>query len=774
MAEHTTVFITDTTPGVGTRTFTESGKKTSMDVDSLTANTEYITTAEYERPDGVTIQTVQGVTFRTLIAGTFSITNEQWVNNNDGLTSTVTFNFTSTYAISSIILQDNGVQGSPQYQCSISGNTGTATLPYYSPGTQHSMAFLMTDIYTETANIGRILTLQPSMAETPFYIEAVDPSSNDNVIQLDVVGSPTSLTLEYSFDNSNWDTYTIGDIIELSEQNPKVYFRNDSFSNFSTAQNSYYYVIVDDYINVGGNIASLKSVDMSDTTSNTSDFNYFFYRNTHLRDASKLYLGNYTSLAGYCYRSMFNGCTALTAAPELPATTISTYSYRSMFEGCTSLTITPAIMASSISGAGDYCMTGMFINCTGLTTASSDIYINSVPSYGLYAMFQGCTSLVTAPDILAISVGIMALSNMFRGCTSLEEPPAIRVTTISNPGYNYDPFDHMFADCSSLKTIPYIPITSIPVWTMNYTFQNCTSLRSADLSHIVSTATGQGAFNYLFDGCTSLSEINLSSHVPSGSSSPYYIGVNWTRNVAASGTFYRNGNVNRKITINSPDGVPTGWTLIPGFVSINKIVLDPDNSSIIFDFELTDEILSTCDVVVNNERYSPTISGNQGEVTIDIPSDPFEPIDVIVTITTTSGTTESKHVVLYNVNDDNKCDIDSICIELISPSTDHGEPFIQKIYGESNLSFEYSYDNENWSSGYVSNENGHTTFTFNLTPTSPRVFLRNLSGGDNTIITPTYIIGSYSISGSGLRVMGETPPRPWISRFTDTTLLCQN
>ena len=34
---------------------------------------------------------------------------------------------------------------------------------------------------------------------------------------------------------------------------------------------------------------------------------------------------------------MFNGCTALTTAPELPATTLVTYCYTNMFNSCSSL-----------------------------------------------------------------------------------------------------------------------------------------------------------------------------------------------------------------------------------------------------------------------------------------------------------------------------------------------------------------------------------------------------------------------------------------------------
>ena len=44
-----------------------------------------------------------------------------------------------------------------------------------------------------------------------------------------------------------------------------------------------------------------------------------------------------TTLAGSCYRNMFNGCTSLTTAPELPATTLSKSCYSNMFNGCSSL-----------------------------------------------------------------------------------------------------------------------------------------------------------------------------------------------------------------------------------------------------------------------------------------------------------------------------------------------------------------------------------------------------------------------------------------------------
>ena len=42
---------------------------------------------------------------------------------------------------------------------------------------------------------------------------------------------------------------------------------------------------------------------------------------------------------------MFQGCTALKTAPELPATTITNGCYSSMFSGCTSLVTAPELPA---------------------------------------------------------------------------------------------------------------------------------------------------------------------------------------------------------------------------------------------------------------------------------------------------------------------------------------------------------------------------------------------------------------------------------------------
>jgi hypothetical protein len=47
---------------------------------------------------------------------------------------------------------------------------------------------------------------------------------------------------------------------------------------------------------------------------------------------------------------MFRGCTSLTTAPELPATTLASNCYHGMFQGCTSLAYI-AVKFNSFTGA---------------------------------------------------------------------------------------------------------------------------------------------------------------------------------------------------------------------------------------------------------------------------------------------------------------------------------------------------------------------------------------------------------------------------------------
>ena len=67
----------------------------------------------------------------------------------------------------------------------------------------------------------------------------------------------------------------------------------------------------------------------------------------------------------HCFAGMFAGCTALTKAPELPATTLAEGCYMNMFGYCTALTKAPELPATELVPG---CYAAMFEGCTSLNS----------------------------------------------------------------------------------------------------------------------------------------------------------------------------------------------------------------------------------------------------------------------------------------------------------------------------------------------------------------------------------------------------------------------
>ena len=157
---------------------------------------------------------------------------------------------------------------------------------------------------------------------------------------------------------------------------------------------------------VYGNIMSLvneEGYDTATTLSGNKVFASLFLHDTTLTDASGLLLPA-TTLAQNCYNSMFQGCTALTAAPaELPATELAPRCYYFMFNNCTSLTTAPELPATELD---------------------SSCY---------YHMFDKCTSLTAAPELPATELVYSCYSYMFHNCSSLSS-----VTCLATSGINQD------------------------------------------------------------------------------------------------------------------------------------------------------------------------------------------------------------------------------------------------------------------------------------------------------------------------------------------------
>ena len=162
----------------------------------------------------------------------------------------------------------------------------------------------------------------------------------------------------------------------------------------------------------------------------------------NLLDYATVQSGNHPTMAPNCYLSMFDGCTALTQAPTLPATTLATSCYYGMFSGCTSLTQAPSLPATTLAVG---CYDSMFQGCTALTQAPA-LPATTLATSCYYYMFSGCTSLTQAPSLPATTMASNCYRYMFNGCTSLTQAPTLPATTLADSCYY-----NMFNGCTGLK-----------------------------------------------------------------------------------------------------------------------------------------------------------------------------------------------------------------------------------------------------------------------------------------------------------------------------------
>ena len=264
---------------------------------------------------------------------------------------------------------------------------------------------------------------------------------------------------------------------------------------------------------------------------------------------------------------MFYGCTNLTTAPKLPATTLTTECYYHMFYGCSNLKKVEANFTSWYSGAtstwlygtasdglflcpdelattrgtsnipstwtvnpltftanngsatvkitktgSPTALTGLQYSTNGLdwytytpgstsaiglanaddkvyfrATSTNSTFCASTSAYykfemtgsiaasgnvmslldktcvqtslpqGAFAMlFNGCSTLTSAPKLPSTTLATDCYRGMFLGCSALTKTPALPATTLANFCYSA-----MFQDCTSLTTAPTLPATTM-------------------------------------------------------------------------------------------------------------------------------------------------------------------------------------------------------------------------------------------------------------------------------------------------------------------------
>ena len=163
------------------------------------------------------------------------------------------------------------------------------------------------------------------------------------------VGSAPDVVLLYTKDLGTWHDFIPGTTtITLENVNDKTWIKAGHVGNtqLGNSDGSYNEFVMTGKIAASGSIMSLLDGTVETYAINNS----------------------------YCFCHLFDGCSSLTTAPELPATRLLNYCYRAMFQNCTSLAYAPELPAM---------------------TLANSCYIN---------MFQGCTSLIVAPELPATTL----------------------------------------------------------------------------------------------------------------------------------------------------------------------------------------------------------------------------------------------------------------------------------------------------------------------------------------------------------------------------------
>ena len=168
-------------------------------------------------------------------------------------------------------------------------------------------------------------------------------------------------TVEYSTDHNTW---TVWNGTAISSSNKKLYLRGSGNTTFCTSLGAQFALSA--RAGCSGNLNTLLEYNNPPTELSTKHCYYsMFHGCTNLTTAPALPA---TTLSDYCYQYMFYLCTGLTTAPALPATTLTTRCYQQMFYGCTSLTTAPALPATTLA---ESCYNGMFYNCTAFKVSST-------------------------------------------------------------------------------------------------------------------------------------------------------------------------------------------------------------------------------------------------------------------------------------------------------------------------------------------------------------------------------------------------------------------
>lgn len=405
------------------------------------------------------------------------------------------------------------------------------------------------------------------------YFTITNLTNYDGIVTIKPSGvTSPSITLEYSIDKGEtWvmlANFRTAQEIPLPANRTVLLSGNNQTFCSNTTNRGWWTISANVTHNVSGDLMSI-SGDEKELNS-PYEFYKLFSGNTKLKNASSLHL-TAEKLSNYCYANMFEGCTSLEKAPDLPAATLASGCCKAMFEGCKTLEKAPELNATTLAG---YCYDSMFKNCTSLT-AAPELPATKMAQYCYQSMFYGCTALRTAPALPATQLANCCYINMFYGCAALAEAPALPAMVMASSCYN-----SMFVNCTSLKEAPALPSKLLAEGCYMSMFNGCASLEKAPELPAATLKTKcyyamfsscfalteapvlsakklvSDCYTNMFFYCTNLNAITcLATDIStSGSTS------NWTQGVALNGTFTKAAEM--EDWESGQNGIPVTWTVV--------------------------------------------------------------------------------------------------------------------------------------------------------------------------------------------------------------------
>ena len=203
-------------------------------------------------------------------------------------------------------------------------------------------------------------------------------------------GYDLSGKFEYSVNGGEWNEVVADKEVPFGGTNGTLSLRGTNLSGTGESVAKYSKIIFTDpsvKVTCTGDIRTLlKHADYKNVVTNQARFYSLFENCSALTSAPDLPA---ESIANHCYFSMFSGCNNLKSAPELPAKILKTGCYDKMFSGCVSLETAPTLPAETLAG---FCYRSMFSGCKNLKSAPA-LRVEKLETACYNLMFDGCTNL---------------------------------------------------------------------------------------------------------------------------------------------------------------------------------------------------------------------------------------------------------------------------------------------------------------------------------------------------------------------------------------------